>query len=130
MAEDEQTARQPADTMDDGLAGIRWEPGEEDYPFAALPGEAALEYFQRWLEEAGYARIEHGGARYIHEADVLNVLNHVTADVDLLRARLETWGDRIVTAGVYAAAVGGIENALAELHAALATLGDGDRPEG
>ena len=66
--------------------GIPWEAGEEDYPFAALPGEAALEYFQRWLDDAGYARIERGGARYLHETDVTNVVNHITADVSLLRA--------------------------------------------
>ena len=25
--------------------GIHWEPGDEDYPFAAMPGESALDYF-------------------------------------------------------------------------------------
>jgi hypothetical protein len=109
--------------------GIPWEPGEEDYPFAALPGEAALEYFQRWLGEAGYARLEHDGATYIHEADVSNLVNHITADVDLLRARVGLWGDLIVTAAEYAAAVGAIENGLAELRKALATLQDSnERP--
>jgi hypothetical protein len=91
-----------------------------------LPGEAALEYLQRWLGEADYARIEHDGATYIHEADVSNLVNHVTADVDLLRARVEKWGDRIVTAAEFEATVGAIENGLVELRRALATLRDGD----
>lgn len=109
--------------------GIAWEPGEEDYPFAAQPEEAALQYLRRWLDEAGYARIERHGVRYIHEGDVANVLNHITADVDLLRARVSTWGDRIMTASEHAATSEGIENAMAELQRALATLHDGDRPE-
>ena len=103
-------------------SGIRWEPGDEDYPFAAVPGETALDYFGRWLDEAGYARIERGGVRYIHETDVANVLNHVTADVGLLRARLETYGDRVVTAEAYDATVQRLEQAVAELAEALDTL--------
>ena len=103
-------------------SGIRWEPGDEDYPFAAVPGETALDFFGRWLDQAGYARIERGGARYIHETDVANVLNHVTADVGLLRARLETFGDRVVTAEAYDATVERLERAVAELGEALDTL--------
>jgi hypothetical protein len=47
--------------------GIEWEPGEEDYPFPARAGESALEYLRRWVESATYGRIEHAGARFIHE---------------------------------------------------------------
>jgi hypothetical protein len=107
--------------------GIPWEAGEEDYPFAALPGEAALEYFQRWLDDAGYARIERGGARYLHETDVTNVINHITADVSLLRARLDQFGDRVVTSADHAATVEGIERAVAQLNDALAIIRDGDQ---
>lgn len=120
MAEDEATA--PVDARDNAGPGIGWEPGEEDYPFPALPGEAALDYFARWLDQAGYARIERGGARYIHETDIENVLNHITADVGLLRARLVPFGDRVVTAADYAATIERIEQAVAELHGALDTL--------
>ena len=121
MAEDDRNAP-PVDARDRPGPGIRWEPGEEDYPFAAIPGEAALEYFGRWLDQAGYARIEQGGARYIHEADVANVLNHITADVGLLRARLVPFGDRVVTAADHAETIGRIEHALTELNEALETL--------
>ena len=83
--------------------GIRWEPGDEDYPFAAVPGESALDYLRRWLDSAGYARVEQGGVRYVHEEDVANLFNHVTADVDLLRARLATFGDHVLLASDHAA---------------------------
>jgi hypothetical protein len=103
-------------------AGIPWEPGEEDYPFAARSDEAALEYFARWLDHAGYARIERDGVRYIHETDITNVVNHITADVGLLRARLSQFGDRVVTAEDHGEMVGRIERALVELGEALETL--------
>jgi arginase family enzyme len=106
--------------------GIPWEAGEEDYPFAAMPGEAALEYFQRWLQDAGYARVERNGARYVHETDVTNVVNHITADVSLLRARLDQFGDRVVTSADHAATVERIERALAQLDDALAIIRGGD----
>ena len=99
----------------DGAPGIAWEPGEEDYPFAARPGESALKYFERWLDEAGYARVEHAGQRYLHEVDVMNVVNHITADVGLLRGRLDEYGDQIVTAADYAAIIERIESAIALL---------------
>ena len=118
-----------ANPGDGDALGIPWEAGEEDYPFAALPGEAALEYFQRWLDEAGYARIEHGGATYVHETDVTNVVNHITADVSLLRARLDQFGDRVVTSADHAATVERIERAIAELNDALAIIREGDQPK-
>jgi hypothetical protein len=104
--------------------GITWEPGEEDYPFPAVPGETALDYFGRWLDEGGYARIERNGVRYVHEADVANVLNHITADVALLRARLGAFGDRVVTAAEYGETIERIEHAVAELGEALGVLRD------
>ena len=116
-----------ANQRDGDALGIPWEAGEEDYPFAALPGEAALEYFQRWLDEAGYARIERGGARYVHETDVTNVVNHITADVSLLRARLDQFGDRVVTSAENAATIDRIERAVAQLNEALAIIRDGDQ---
>lgn len=109
--------------------GIPWEPGEEDYPFAARRGESALDYFQRWLETADYARLEHRGATYIHAVDVGNVLNHVTADVALLRARLDQFGDRVVTAADYAATLDHVERAMVELRETLAALNDDTRTE-
>jgi hypothetical protein len=102
--------------------GIRWEPGEEDYPFPALPGESALDFVRRWLDSAGYARIEQDGVRFVHEVDVLNLVNNVTADIDLLRARLGEFGDQIVAASDHAATVRRIETAIDELNAALLTL--------
>ena len=108
-----------------GLAlspGIEWEPGDEDYPFPARPGETAVEYFARWLKEAPYASIERQGARYLHETDVTNVLNHITADVALLRARLDEFGDRVLTAADYTATVQRIEEAMTRLAEARATL--------
>lgn len=108
-----------------GSPGIAWEPGEEDYPFAALPGESALTYFERWLEEAPYARLEHVGSRYLHEVDVINVVNHITADVGLLRGRLEAFGDEVVTAADFAAIVQRIEGAIALLREARMDLHHG-----
>jgi len=122
MADDERAAHPPVGTVDGGGPGISWEPGEEDYPFAATPGESALDYFGRWMDLAGYARIERDGARFIHEADVANVINHITADVGLLRARLVPFGDRIVTAADHASTIERIEQAVAELNDALDTL--------
>ena len=49
-----------------------------------------------------YARVEQGGVRYVHEEDVANLFNHVTADIDLLRARLETFGDHVLLAADHA----------------------------
>jgi hypothetical protein len=109
-----------------GRPGISWEPGDEDYPFATLPGETALDYFQRWLDEAPYASVERAGARYVHEADVANVLNHITADVGLLNARLVQFGDQIVTAGDHASVNKSIDGAIAllrDVQAALAERG-------
>ena len=102
--------------------GIQWEPGEEDYPFPGLPGESALDYLRRWLESAGYARIEQAGVRFVHEGDVLNLVNNITADVDLLRARLDAFGDRIVVASEHERTVRQIQTAIAQLNEALATL--------
>ena len=102
--------------------GIQWEPGDEEYPFPGLPGESALDYVHRWLESAGYARIEQDGVRFVHEGDVLNLVNNLTADVALLRARLDAFGDRIVVASEYVRTVRQIETAIDELNAALATL--------
>ena len=102
--------------------GIDWVPGDEDYPFPARPGETAVEYFARWLKEAPYASIERQGARYLHETDVTNVLNHITADVELLRARLDEFGDRVLTAADYTATVQRIEEAMTRLAEARATL--------
>ena len=124
MAEDEHAVRPPAENQNGWMPGVSWEPGEEDYPFAAIPGETALDYFVRWLEGAGYARIERDGIRYIHEADVVNVVNHITADVGLLRARLGPFGDRVVTAEAYGGTIARIKHALAELGEALDTLRD------
>jgi hypothetical protein len=122
------SARYSTAGQGDGDAfGIPWEAGEEDYPFAALPGEAALDYLQRWLDDASYARIERGGARYVHETDVMNVVNHITADVKLLRARLDQFGDRVVTSADHVATVEGIERAIAQLNDALAIIRDGDQ---
>jgi len=111
----------------DGAPGIAWEPGEEDYPFAARPGESALTYFQRWLDEARYARVEHAGSRYVHEVDVMNVVNHITADVGLLRGRLDEYGDQVVTAADFAAIIQRIEGAIALLREARVDL-DGGPP--
>jgi hypothetical protein len=102
--------------------GIDWEPGDEDYPFDAVPGETAVDFFGRWLAQAPYARIDRDGVRFLHETDVANVLNHITADVGLLRARLGPFGDRIMTADDHNATTARIEQALSELQEALATL--------
>ena len=124
MAEDQHAARLSVDAGDGRLPGISWEPGEEDYPFVAIPGENALDFFGRWLEEAGYARVERNGVRYIHESDAVNVVNHITADVGLLRARLGPFGDRVVSAEDYGETIERIEHAVAELGEALDTLRD------
>ena len=102
--------------------GIRWEAGDEDYPFAAVPGESALDYLRRWLESAGYARVEQDGVRYVHEEDVANLFNHVTADVDLLRARLVTFGDHVLVASDHALTIARVELAIADLRSVLDTL--------
>lgn len=108
--------------------GIQWEPGDEDYPFPTLRGESALEYLRRWLDAAAYARIERAGVRFIHEEDVANLFNHVTADIDLLRSRLEQYGDQVVVASDHAETLRRIETAIAELSTALDTLrGRGSR---
>ena len=60
-----------------------------------------------------------GGVRYINEADVTNVVNHITADVGLLRARLGPFGDRVVTAEDYGETIDRIERAVAVLGEAL-----------
>jgi hypothetical protein len=104
--------------------GIAWEPGDEDYPFAALPGESASDYASRWIGSAAYARIERDGTRYIHEVDVENLINHVTADFDLLRARLVPFGDHLVNSSDHAAMVERIESAIAALNGALEILRD------
>lgn len=122
MVEDELAEGRSTGAGKDGEPGINWEAGEEDYPFAAIPGESALDYFGRWLEGAGYARIEREGIRYIHERDIANVVNHITADVGLLQARLGAFGDKVVTAERYGEAIDRIEEALADLSEALATL--------
>ena len=114
-------------TGDGTTPGINWEPGEEDYPFAAVPGETAVEYFSRWLEQAPYARVEQGGVRYLNEADVTNVVNHITADVGLLRARLGPFGDRVVTAEDYGETIDRIERAVTVLGEALDSLRDPGR---
>lgn len=102
--------------------GIEWEPGDEDYPFPALPGETSIDYLRRWLESAAYARIDDAGARFIHEVDVANLFNHVTADADLLQARLEEFGDHVVVAADHAATIRRIEAAIVELTVALETI--------
>jgi hypothetical protein len=102
--------------------GIAWLPGDEDYPFVARPGETAVEYFERWLREAPYASIERNGARYLHETDVTNVLNHITADVGLLQARLDEFGDHVLTAADHKATLQRIDEAIARLGEALAAL--------
>ena len=107
--------------------GIDWEPGDEDYPFATVPGESALDYLRRWLDSATYARVERGGVRYVHEEDVANLFNHVTADVDLLRARLETFGDHVLVASDHRLAIARAESAIADLRAVLDTLQPPDR---
>ena len=107
---------------DEDAPGVSWEPGEEDYPFAAIAGETALDFFGRWLDEAGYARIERHGVRNIHEADVANVVNHITADVGLLRARPGPFGDRVVSAEDYGETIERIESAVAVLGEALHAL--------
>ena len=45
------------------------------------------------------------GIRYIHEEDVANLFNHVTADIDLLRTRLGEFGDLLISATEHEAMV-------------------------
>ena len=121
------TDRAPLTGPSNGLGtssgpGIEWVPGDEDYPFAARPGETAVDYFARWLKDAPYASVERQGARYLHETDVVNVLNDITADVALLRARLDEFGDRVLTAADYTATIQRIEEAMTRLAEARATL--------
>jgi hypothetical protein len=106
----------------DAAPGIAWLPGDEDYPFAAEAGETALGYFERWLRDAPYARVVRGGATYVHEDDVTNVVNHITADVNLLRARLDEFGDHVMTAAETKAATQHIEEAIARLALAVTAL--------
>jgi hypothetical protein len=95
----------------------------------ARPDETAIAYFERWLKEAPYARVERFGVRFIHETDVTNVVNHITADVELLRARLDEFGDRVLSAADHAATVERIEEAVIGLTEALAALGhEGGQP--
>jgi hypothetical protein len=114
---------------DDGLGldtpGISWEPGDEDYPFPAVPGETALDFLARWLDDAPYARLERDGVRFVHETDLVNLVNHITADTGLLRARLETFGDRLVAAEAYQSTVDRLERAAGDIGDALADLRDG-----
>jgi hypothetical protein len=110
--------------------GIAWMPGDEDYPFAAQPGESAFGYFERWLKDAPYARIDRAGAIYVHETDLINVVNHITADVGLLRARLDEFGDYVLTGADQASVVQEIDEAVARLTVALATLGAAGRTAG
>ncbi len=105
--------------------GIAWLPGDEDYPFVAMSGETAVDYFERWLRDAPYASIERHGARYLHETDVTNVLNHITADVGLLRARLDEFGDHVLTAAEHEATIQRIDEAIARLGEALTALDRG-----
>jgi hypothetical protein len=115
-------------TEENSRPGIAWLAGDEDYPFPPREGESALAYFERWLQEAPYASIERAGVRYVHETDVINVVNNITADVGLLRARLDEFGDHVLTAADHAAAVQRIENAIGRLNEALDTLDrDGQR---
>ena len=102
--------------------GIQWEAGEEDYPFPALPGESALDYFRRWLDTAAYGRVDHVGIRYIHEEDVANLFNHVTADIDLLRTRLGEFGDLLISATEHEAMVRRLEAAIEGLRDTLDML--------
>ena len=51
-----------------------------------------------------------------------NLFNHVTADVELLRARLATFGDHVLVASDHAATIARVDAAIAELRTVLATL--------
>jgi hypothetical protein len=118
--------RESSETQEAFGPGIQWEPGEEDYPFPARSGESALDFVARWLAMADYARVDRAGVRYIHETDVANLFNHVTADVELLRARLEQFGDQVIAAADHAATVRRIETSIVELRKALAMLDRSD----
>lgn len=105
--------------------GIEWEPGEEDYPFPALPDEDAMAFFQRWLDDAGYARVSSEGARYIHETDVLNLVNHVTADYGLIDRRIAAYGDRIISSRARVAAIEHLDAAISLLEQTRRTIEEG-----
>lgn len=122
MADKDSTPTSAPDAAGRQGPGILWEPGEEDYPFPTMRGESALDYLRRWLDSAGYARVQHNGARFIHEEDVANLFNHVTADVELLRPRLDQFGDHVVIAADHAATIRRIETAIGDLRAVLETL--------
>ena len=100
--------------------GIQWEAGEEDY-LPALPGESAR-LLRRWLDTAAYARVDQVGIRYIHEEDVANLFNHVTADIDLLRTRLGEFGDLLISATEHEAMVRRLEAAIEGLRDTLDML--------
>jgi hypothetical protein len=114
--------RGPAQLPGVSEPGIEWEPGEEDYPFASLPGESAMDFVHRWIETADYARIEQDGTRFIHEVDVGNLINHVTADLDLLQARLGEFGDLLISATDHATTANRIDAAIVALQEALEVL--------
>ena len=104
------------------------EAGEEDYPFGALPGRGCARVFPWEPYQVQETRaVERGGVRYVHETDVTNVINHITADVSLLRARLDQFGDRVVTSADHTATVDRIDRAVAQLNEALAIIRDGDQ---
>jgi len=78
--------------------GIRWFPGDEDYPFPTRPGEDARAFVDRWLAEAPYARVVEDGVRYVNETDVVNLVNAVTSNAELMQVGLSQWGDRLLLA--------------------------------
>ena len=122
MVDDSGSAAPVGHALERATPGIQWEPGEEDYPFSALAGESALDYFRRWLDTADFARVDQAGVRYIHEEDVANLFNHVTADIDLLRTRLGEFGDHLISAAEHEAMVRRLEAAIEALRETLDTL--------
>ena len=105
--------------------GIEWEPGEEDDPVPALPDEDAMAFLQRWLDDAAYARLSSGGAKYIHETDVLNLVNHVTADYGLIDRRIAAYGDRIISSRARLAAIEHLDAAISLLEETRRTIEQG-----
>ena len=87
-----------------------------------MPGESPLDDLRRWLDTAAYARVDHAGVRYIHEEDVTNLFNHVTADIDLLRTRLSEFGDHLISAAEHETSVRRLEAAIEALRGTLDTL--------